>query len=68
MIVFTAAALMACRGAAVSWMRGKKPEPESPSLRHVESQPGSPLRGRSRILLRHNSAAGWSTNPYRAPL
>ena len=26
MIVFTAAALMAVCGAAVSWMRGKKPE------------------------------------------
>jgi hypothetical protein len=29
MIVFTAAALMAVCGAAVSWMRGKKPETES---------------------------------------
>jgi len=29
-IVFTAAALMAVCGAAVSWMRGKKPETESP--------------------------------------
>jgi hypothetical protein len=28
-IVFTAAALMAVCGAAVSWMRGKKPETES---------------------------------------
>jgi len=28
-IVFTAAALMAVSGAAVSWMRGKKPEPAS---------------------------------------
>ena len=31
MIVFTAAALMALTGAAVSWMRGKKPDLESPS-------------------------------------
>jgi MFS family permease len=31
MIVFTAAALMALTGAAVSWMRGKKPELEPPS-------------------------------------
>jgi MFS family permease len=30
-IVFTAAALMALTGAAVSWMRGKKPELELPS-------------------------------------
>ena len=30
MIVFTAAALMALTGAAVSWMRGKKPELELP--------------------------------------
>jgi MFS family permease len=30
-IVFTAAALMALTGAAVSWMRGKKPEDELPS-------------------------------------
>ena len=31
MIVFTAAALMALIGAAVSWMRGGKPELELPS-------------------------------------
>jgi MFS family permease len=31
MIVFTAAALMALTGAAVSWMRGKKPADELPS-------------------------------------
>jgi MFS family permease len=31
MIVFTAAALMALTGAAVSWMRGKKPDDELPS-------------------------------------
>jgi MFS family permease len=30
-IVFTAAALMAVCGAAVSWMRGKKPEPAEPA-------------------------------------
>jgi MFS family permease len=30
-IVFTAAALMAVTGAAVSWLRGKKPEPQRPA-------------------------------------
>ena len=37
MIVFTAAALMAVCGAAVSWMRGKKPEAES-----TEPEPVNP--------------------------
>ena len=44
MIVFTAAALMALTGAAVSWMRGKKPDDELPSA--TEPTVLSPLTSR----------------------
>jgi hypothetical protein len=42
MIVFTAAALMALIGAAVSWMRGGKPELDVPSASEPTATASSP--------------------------
>jgi hypothetical protein len=39
MIVFTAAALMALCGAAVSWMRGKKPDASAELPEPIEAPP-----------------------------